>query len=184
MKSFICLVTILSSLSLFAADTDPSTPCIDCGVHLRGDSTKGLTDVTKLATLGVSENIGVLASRICAFYTSDSTKVAENVKKSIINHMKKYEKISNPTPTQMVKFLNRNKNFMTCGDDNAGYMVESFRHGAYDQLFNVFMFDYLLLDDENLYVDVNAISYTGGKSGTEPETTLDYMYREFIRLKL
>jgi hypothetical protein len=161
-------------------DSDPSIPCIDCGVHLRGDSAKGLTDVEKLATLGVSENIRNLSTQICGYYSSDSTKVAENVKKSIINHMKKYEKIKNPTPTQMVKFLNRNKNFMTCGDDNAGYMVESFRHGAYDQLFNVFMFDYLLLDDESLYVDVNAISYTGGKSGTDPETTLDYMYREFI----
>ena len=169
---------------MFAVEGDPSTPCIDCGVHLRGDSTKGLTDVTKLATLGVSKNIKDLSNQICLNYRGDSTKVASNVKEVILDHMKKYENISNPTPTQMVKFLNRNKNFMTCGDDNAGYMVESFRHGAYDQLFNVFMFDYLLLDDENLYVDVNAISYTGGKSGTEPETTLDYMYREFIRLKL
>ena len=174
-----CLVMVLGSLSVLAVDSDPTAPCIDCGGHLRGDSATGLSDVTQLATLGISENIGVLASRICAYYTSNANEVAENVKKSIINHMKKYESIDNPTPTQMVKFLNRNKNFMTCGDDNAGYMVESFRHGAYDQLFNVFMFDYLLLDDESLFVDVNAISYTGGKSGTEPETTLDYMYREW-----
>jgi len=58
-------------------------------------------------------------------------------------------------------------------------MVESFRHGAYDQLFNVFLFDYLLLDDESLFVDVNAISHTGGESGTAPEMLLDYMYREW-----
>ena len=132
-----------------------------------------------LAGKGISENIRNLSNQICGYHASDASKVAENVKWSISKHMKKYENIPDATPTQMVTFLNRNKHHMTCGYDNAHYMVESFRHGAYDQLFNVFLFDYLLLDDESLYVDVNGISHTGGKTGTEPETVLDYMYREW-----
>jgi hypothetical protein len=146
---------------------------------------EAFTDKSAYTDKGISENIRNLSTQICGWYSSDSTKVAENVKRSVFNHMKKYENIPAATPTQMIHFLNRNKHHMTCGDDNAGYMVESFRHGAYDQLFNVFLFDYLLVDDESLYVDVNAISYTGGPERNrvygfkgEPELTLDYMDRE------
>ncbi|MDP5132678.1 MAG: hypothetical protein NWQ54_17530 [Paraglaciecola sp.] len=38
--------------------------------------------------------------------------------------------------------------------------------------------EYLLVEDEDLYVDINSISYTGGVAEKEPETVLDYMYRE------
>lgn len=68
---------------------------------------------------------------------------------------------------------------MLCGNTN--YMVESFRHGAFNQLFNIFFYEELLVEDEDLYVDINAISYTGGVTETEPETVLDYMYREVKR---
>ena len=57
-------------------------------------------------------------------------------------------------------------------------MVESFKHGAFNQLFNIFFYEELLVEDEDLYVDINAISYTGGVTEKEPETVLDYMYRE------
>jgi len=129
-----------------------------------------------------SKNIEVLSNRICAYYGLAADKVAENVKKSVMAHIKNYENITNPTPTQMVKFLNRNKNHMTCGENNINYMAESLNHGAaYDQLFNVFMFDDLLLDDENLYVDINAVSTT--KDGISM-TTLDYMYQELLKISL
>lgn len=65
---------------------------------------------------------------------------------------------------------------MLCGNTN--YMVESFRHGAYDELFNIFFYEELLVEDEDLYVDINAISYTAGVTENEPETVLDYMCRE------
>ena len=31
--------------------------------------------------------------------------------------MAKYENIKNPTLGQIIEFLNKNKNYMTCGDD-------------------------------------------------------------------
>ena len=169
MKNLNYLLILLASLSLItkgvtASNGEVSEPMV---------STK----------MGVSDNIRNLSTQICGYYTSDASKVAENVKRSVINHMKKYDNIANPTPTQMVRFLNRNKHYMTCGDDNAGYMVESFRHRAHYQLFNVFMFDHLLLDDESLYIDINAVSFTGGESGKAPELTLDYMYRESTNLE-
>jgi hypothetical protein len=105
--------------------------------------------------------------------------VAKSSKAAVIRHMDKYENIQNPTPEQIIRFLNRNKNHMLCGNTN--YMVESFRHGAYDELFNIFFYEELLVEDEGLYVDINAISYTGGVTENEPETVLDYMYREVKR---
>ncbi len=92
MKSFVCLVIVLGSLSVLANDSDPTKPCVHCEEkEIRGNSVAGLSDVTKLATLGISENIEILSNQICAYYTFNANKVAENVKKSIINHMKKYE---------------------------------------------------------------------------------------------
>ncbi len=127
--------------------------------------------------LGISENIGMLSRTLCGYYGRDGDKVALNVKGAIERHMLKYEKISNPTPEQIIQFLNRNKNFMTCGKNNKHYMMVSFEHGAYDQLFNVLFFDWLLLDDDSQYIDVNAYSFTGPPDGTSPESLLDYMYR-------
>ncbi|MGB3725702.1 MAG: hypothetical protein WA981_08045 [Glaciecola sp.] len=123
----------------------------------------------------VSPNINQLAETICAIYLRDARKVATSAEAAIIRHMKRHEKISNPTPEQMIRFLNRNKNHMLCGNTN--YMVESFSHGAYDELFNILFYEKLLVEDEALYVDINAISYTRPPTGNEPETVLDYMYR-------
>lgn len=125
--------------------------------------------------VGISEKIGLLSEAICSIYLKDATKVAKSSKAAVIRHMDRYENIQNPTPEQMIRFLNRNKNHMLCGNTN--YMVESFKHGAYDELFNIFFYEELLVEDEDLYVDINAISYTGGVTENEPETTLDYMYR-------
>ncbi|WP_353536988.1 hypothetical protein [Colwellia sp. KU-HH00111] len=181
------LLLVLAYLSAFSIHATPTEPLASSdNKTLESNKQQPIKQqANKTSPQVPSEKVDVLANQICAYYTSNASKVAENVKRSVINHMKKYEKISNPTPTQMVTFLNRNKHYMTCGDDDTGYMVESFRHGAYDQLFNVFMFDYLLLDDESLFVDINAISYTAGKENTQsgpgkPELTLDYMDRESI----
>jgi hypothetical protein len=129
--------------------------------------------------VGISKKIGLLSEAICSIYLKDATKVAKSSKAAVIRHMDKYENIQNPTPEQIIRFLNRNKNHMLCGNTN--YMVESFRHGAYDELFNIFFYEELLVEDEGLYVDINAISYTGGVTENEPETVLDYMYREVKR---
>ncbi|MGB3726971.1 MAG: hypothetical protein WA981_14540 [Glaciecola sp.] len=147
--------------------------------ELRGKS--GLDALNSLSSLNekMVPTIKTLANTICSHFVGDATKVAKNIKKTIKSYMKEQENINNPSPEQMIKFLNRNKNHMLCGNTN--YMVESFRHGAYDELFNVLFFEKLLVEDESLYVDINAISFTGPPTGKEPETTLDYMYREVKR---
>jgi len=129
--------------------------------------------------LGISENIVDISNEICLVYRRSGSKVAQNVKRTIERHMLKYEKVADPTQVQIIQFLNHNKNFMTCGDDNKHYMMVSFEHGnAYDQLFNVLFFDWLLVDDDSLYIDVNVYSFTGPPDGKTPESLLDYMYRE------
>jgi len=128
--------------------------------------------------LGISENIGSLSGSICGSYRLAGDKVALNVKAAIERHMLRYEKIANPTPEQIIQFLNHNKNFMTCGKNNKHYMMVAFEHStAYDQLFNVLFFDWILVDDDSLYTDVNVYSFTGPPDGTSPESLLDYMYR-------
>jgi len=127
--------------------------------------------------LGISENITALSNEFCLIYGLEGSKVALNIKDAIKRHMLRYEKIANPTPEQIILFLNRNKNFMTCGKDNKHYMMVSFEHSrAYDELLNVLFFDTLLLDDDSLYIDVNAYSFTGPPGGVSPESLLDYMY--------
>jgi len=129
--------------------------------------------------LGISEKIGLLSREICGYYRLNGNKIALNAKGAIEMHMLDYEKIANPTPEQIIQFLNRNKNFMTCGKNNKHYMMVSFEHGrSYDQLFNLLFFDWLLVDDDSHYIDVNVYSFTGPPDGTSPESLLDYMYRE------
>lgn len=141
------------------------------------DSSKGLDEsVRKITGLAPSENIDNLAINICMKFKMDGNKVASEVKKVILLHLKTYEDLPNPSVDQIIKFLNHNKNYMTCGNGNH-YMKEAFDHGkAYDQLFNVLFFDELLSDDDSLYIDVNAVSMN--KAGN-PETVLDYMYKQY-----
>lgn len=129
--------------------------------------------------VGISESIPLLSTRICSYYNEDGTKIATYVDSAIKVHMKKYENITNPTPEQTIQFLNRNKHAMTCGEENKHYMMVSFELGrAYDQLFNVLFFDWLLTEDESLWIDVNAISFSGPPTGKDPETVLDFMDRQ------
>jgi hypothetical protein len=128
-----------------------------------------------LASLA-SENINLLSERLCYFFENKGADIAQLSKAAIVRHMEEFDNVKSPSPGQMIKFLNRNKNFMTCGKEEKNYMAVSLENGrAYDQLFNVLFFDELLTEDESEYVDVNAISYHRG----EPETVLDFMYREY-----
>lgn len=161
---YLLLLTFLLSINSYAAN---DTPADDNGMKM----------VEKLTSLAPSKKIGTLSRNICGQFTGDGSKVAANVKRLVKKHMAKHEGIKNPTAPQIIKFLNRNKNHMTCGHDNQNYMMVSFQHGkSYSHLFNTLFFDELVTDDTDQYIDVNAISYSGPK-GT-PETVLDYMYRE------
>ncbi|WP_353536996.1 hypothetical protein [Colwellia sp. KU-HH00111] len=57
-------------------------------------------------------------------------------------------------------------------------MAEAFRQCVYEEVFDVYLLGELLID-EDTFIDVNALSYTAPPTGHEPETVLDYMYREF-----
>jgi hypothetical protein len=123
-----------------------------------------------------SENIGALSEELCGYFIAEGKDIPKLSKKAIEDHMKDYEGIVSPSKAQMVKFLNHNKNYMTCGKEEKNYMMVSFEYGrAYDELFNMLFFDLLVPKDESVHIDVNAISYHLGK----PETVLDFMYREY-----
>ena len=95
---------------------------------------------------GASEEIGQVATNICAQYYGDATKVAKNIKEILVDFLIAKKKAENPnqeqvqppSPEEMIKFLNKYKNQLLCGNTN--YMVESFKHGAYDELFNIFFY--------------------------------------------
>ncbi|MGB3726972.1 MAG: hypothetical protein WA981_14545 [Glaciecola sp.] len=146
--------------------------------HQERSGSKGATDLFKFEAMkfGASEEIAQLARNMCSQYYRDATKVAKNIEEVLVDYLQAHENIDNPSPKQIILFLNKHKNQMLCGDTN--YMVESLRHGAYDELFNILFYEKLLVEDEDLYVDINAISYTGPPTGNKPETVLDYMYRE------
>jgi hypothetical protein len=123
-----------------------------------------------------SENIGALSQKLCGYFVDAGRNIPKLSKKAIERHMKLYEGINSPSKAQIIKFLNLNKNYMTCGKEEKNYMMVSFENGrAYDQLFNMLFFDLLVPKDESVHIDVNAISYHRGK----PETVLDFMYREY-----
>ncbi|WP_298554583.1 hypothetical protein [uncultured Algibacter sp.] len=144
-------------------------------LQINQDSTIYFNGSSKIDNSRVSKRYSLLSHKICSYYVGNANEVAEKTKSAIKNHLIKYENIINPTTAQMIAFLNKNKNCMTCGDDNKHYMMVSFDHGnAYNQLFNVLYLDEFLTEDEN-YIDVNGISYTGA-NGT-PITVLDYMYK-------
>lgn len=144
------------------------------------DNRKATDEQSKLDSLGISMTIKVLSQKICNHFRGNANKIAESTKKSIIAYLTKYENLPNPTLAQIIEFLNRNKNYMTCGDNNKNYMMVSFEHGsAYDQLFNIlYLGEFLPEDESQTYIDLNAISYTGEFGA--PETVLDYMYRTMI----
>jgi len=76
-------------------------------------------DASKLKAQGISKYSYALANEICSDYVGDASEVGNNVKNSVIRHMQEYENITNPTPTEMVKFLNRNKHYMMCGNTHS-----------------------------------------------------------------
>jgi hypothetical protein len=135
---------------------------------------RGMTSIS-------SENIGALSEELCGYFIAEGKDIPKLSKKAIEDHMKDYEGIVSPSKAQMVKFLNHNKNYMTCGKEEKNYMMVSFEYGrAYDELFNMLFFDLLVPEDESIHIDVNAISYHRGK----PETVLDFMYREYNDLTI
>jgi hypothetical protein len=170
------LFVIMLSINIaFAGDPDH---CANCKPTLSGLPSSGVEDLTKLASVASREKeLRSLAQGICGYFSMDRSKIAVNVKSIIKKYMKKLDNIDDPTPAQIISFLNKNKNQMLCDRGKTHYMVASFQSGtAYNMLFNTLFFDELVTDDTEEYIDVNAISYTGKNSS--PETVLDYMHRE------
>jgi len=120
-----------------------------------------------------------LAQTICTYYGSAGANFQSKFNDAITYHMANFEepKIANPTPKQIVNFLNRNKHKMTCGSgkNKKNYMMVAFDEDSHVSLFKkVFMRDYMK-KDSSARIDVNAVSYTGADN--TPETVIDYMDR-------
>ena len=105
-----------------AVETDPSACKENSKDGLKIYPKKKLTLEKGMANLS-SENIGSLSEELCGYFIDAGRNIPKLSKKAIEDHMKLYEGITNPSKAQMIKFLNHNKNYMTCGKDDKNYMM-------------------------------------------------------------
>ena len=185
MKYFLLFSLIISNSSYSVAVVDDPAKCDTCKPVLSGTAEKAIPgDVRAIAgkLVGESlENIKHLALDICDAFESGGVNIVPLMKSLILEYMAKdpeYKQYANPSKGIILKFLNRNRNHMTCGDGR-NYMMASFdNRTAFDSLFYELLIGDLgdngkFKDGEVL--DINAFSYTGPDNS--PETVLDYMYR-------
>ena len=118
-----------------------------------------------------------LARSLCITYTAGD-EMMTNIEDTLKNFMEN----PNPTPDEVVLFLNKHLDGMTCNyeGEEVSYMHYSFfrKSTAFFELFKVYLMDkiWMNMEDESINIDVNAVSLTGPKK--TPETVLDYMLRE------
>ena len=176
LKKNIFLIMLMISTNVLGEVTQGG--CDDCMTKIEGSPADEVKQFEPLAKIGASENIEELAGTICNYYLLAGADMAKKIKTVITNHIAKYEKVISPSKAQIIQFLNKNKNYMMCGEDKkTNYLVEAFGNEAsINQLYNVLFFDLLVDDDTEEYIDVNAISYSTPDG--KPETVLDFMYRE------
>ncbi len=153
---------------------------VDCCKTVEGNPANGKElDIVRGIANATSKpkpkpDYGLLASRICSFYSSASSLV-KSVKHLIMTFMKNEVLIENPTPADALKFLNLHKNELTCqGKHIINY---AFERGKYNEIV-----DDLFNDDDGIYteevhLDFNAITKTKNllTGVVEPMTVLDYI---------
>ena len=176
LKINIFLIMLMISTNVLGEVTQDG--CDECMAKMEGNPADEVKQFEPLAKIGASENIEELAGTICNYYLLAGADMAKKIKTVITNHIAKYEKVISPSKAQIIQFLNKNKNYMMCGEDKkTNYLVAAFGNtGSINQLYNILFFDLLVDDDTEEYIDVNAISYSEGDG--KPETVLDFMYRE------
>jgi hypothetical protein len=92
----ICLICILSCLSVLASNNDPAKPCIECSKKQeRGLPSSGnLEQVTKLQT----KNMEDLSNEICAELVYAQSTTGENSGKVMERILLRHLNITNKTP--------------------------------------------------------------------------------------
>ena len=154
-------------------DSNNCPACITLAANTVGAQS---SSIEKRYTHDNSSSMRSLARKICFIFTFSGLDVAKNTKKWIGKHMLKHHGINNPSGTQMLQFLNRNRHKMTCKDKygvEKNYMKYAFDRRASKSLFEQLFIEDLPPEDLSVMINLNEISNTG-KNGT-PETVLDYM---------
>jgi hypothetical protein len=173
-KSFICLITIIGSLSTFAVDGDPTQPCAHCEVsEVRGNQiTGGLAQVSKLAEKMQSKEMQDLSNKICAELITAQEMSGENsakvVQRILLKHLN-ITKESNNYKTKLTKFWNKNVSQMICTTptvDNK-YPQHVMKRVIDMRLDQQVFFNFILKLDLDEGINVNAIE--NGK------TVVDYI---------
>lgn len=179
MKTLVLLLTLLFTVPAFSIEVGDRIDCDECTDEPSQETKKmDFKGLETLYHLKRSDYILRLSNHICAIFSGDVEKISDNALSAIRIYMQKYENPAPPTTTQIVNFLNQNKNRMTCGKDNKHYMIVALEDASsYDELFNVLFYDQLLTEDDSVFVDVNIISYSGPPTRREPESVLDFMQR-------
>lgn len=118
-----------------------------------------------------------LAEAICGYYGSTGANFQTKFNEAMKSHMGKFENTPNPTPKQIVDYLNRNKDKMTCGSgkNEKNYMMVAFDESAHIVLFQKIFRGQYIAQDRSARIDVNVVSYTGENGA--PETLVDYLDR-------
>ena len=121
-------------------------------------------------------NIEDLSVNICLAMSGDPGEITTNIDYEVRKHLKNNYGKTNPSKKEMVKFLNKQKNNMTCehNDKNLNYMMVALQMWSSTEGLFIDYFLNLIFDEEEL-IDVNAISYSGPNG--EAETVLDFMER-------
>jgi hypothetical protein len=188
-KSFICLVTILGSLSVFAKTSDPADSCSHCPTtKVEGNpvNSGGLSQIDKLAKgmerkeKDEATKIKVLANRLCsrllASQAFDNLSARDAFKSTIANHLG-IQVTGKNTRKKVIDFFNLNKNKMICTIENPKYSSPQhvMRRMIDMRIQEEVFFEFLLEDDSDEYkgkVDLNIV-YKNAEG--KEETMLDYI---------
>ena len=154
--------------------------CDHCGMMLAANTTESANaQGEELAKYDDKYKIEGLSINICSIIADQGNQIAPKVNIAIEEYLKKHEGIKNPTKAQKIKFLNRNKDIMTCDGKHEHYMKHALDKGKYREVFTG-LFGDLGVTKDGLHVDVNAVTLhadvrSAVKQDAEPETVLDYV---------
>jgi len=115
-----------------------------------------------------------LADEICGHYVDQGSNMVPAIKKSINYFMHNYfDYVSSPSKADIIGFLNKHKNQMTC-EGGKNYMMVALDRESHMSLFRaLFTKEIIILEPTMQHVDINAVSLIGKSKA--PMTVLDYM---------
>jgi hypothetical protein len=120
----------------------------------------------------------LLGARVCSLY-SRSRNLTVSVNRTIVKFIKEEEGVSDPSPIDVLRLLNKHKHELTCGGEHI--VNHAFARGKYNEIVDELFAGELYT--EEVKFDFNAISYAKNvdTGKVEPMTVLDYI--ETVALK-